>query len=192
MKKIIIISSLFFIISCSNTENEIEQAEKLIKDSYPNVSIENIRKVNENFFEVIIQGEIFYLSSDNEYLISGNLINLKTKENITEASRKERRLNVLENLSSENMVIYKPNKTNHILTIFSDTSCPYCQKFHDEIGQLVENNIEVRYVLFPRFGQDSDTYSQMISIWCSEDRNQALDNASVSYTHLTLPTNREV
>ena len=186
MKKIIIISSLFFIISCSNTENEIEQAEKLIKDSYPNVSIENIRKVNENFFEVIIQGEIFYLSSDNEYLISGNLINLRTKENITEASRKERRLNVLENLSSENMVIYKPNKTNHILTIFSDTSCPYCQKFHDEIGQLVENNIEVRYVLFPRFGQDSDTYSQMISIWCSEDRNQALDNA---FSDVTIATN---
>ena len=59
-------------------------------------------------------------------------------------------------------------------------------KFHDEIGQLVENNIEVRYVLFPRFGQDSDTYSQMISIWCSEDRNQALDNA---FSDVTIATN---
>ena len=177
MKNIIVILFTLFLFSCSQTGNEVDRAKQAIQESYPNISIEGIKKVDENFFEVIIQGEVFYLSSDYKYFVAGNIINIETKENITEASRKERRLSVLSSLNTKNMIVYKPNKTNHILTIFSDTSCPYCQKFHGEIDKLIENNIEVRYILFPRFGQNNETFTQMISIWCSEDRNQALDDA---------------
>lgn len=176
MKKIFAILLSTLIISCGNTKNETEQAKKLVEESYPNVAIESIEKINDSFFEVIIRGEVFYLSTDHKHLISGNLINIKTKENITETSRKKRRLYVLKELDPKNMVVYKPEQTKHVLTIFSDTSCPYCQKFHEEINKLVENNIEIRYVLFPRFGEDNDTFKKMISIWCSKDRNKALDN----------------
>ncbi|MEC9206006.1 MAG: DsbC family protein [Pseudomonadota bacterium] len=176
MKKIFAILLSILIISCGNTKNETEQAKKLVEESYPNVAIESIEKINDSFFEVIIRGEVFYLSTDHKHLISGNLINIKTKENITETSRKKRRLYVLKELDPKNMVVYKPEQTKHVLTIFSDTSCPYCQKFHEEINKLVENNIEIRYVLFPRFGEDNDTFKKMISIWCSKDRNKALDN----------------
>ena len=176
MKNISIIVLSLFIAGCSQTIDETEQARKSIQESYPDLSIESIKKVDENFFEVIIHGEIFYLSSDYKYFIAGNVINVKTKENITEVSRKSRRLSILENLNAENMIIYKPNKTNYILTIFSDTSCPYCQKLHEELDELIENNIEVRYILFPRFGQNTEAYVQMISIWCSDNQKTALDN----------------
>ena len=176
MKSISIIVLSLFIAGCSQTIDETEQARKSIQESYPDLSIESIKKVDENFFEVIIHGEIFYLSSDYKYFIAGNVINVKTKENITEVSRKSRRLSILENLNAENMIVYKPNKTNYILTIFSDTSCPYCQKLHEELDELIENNIEVRYILFPRFGQNTEAYMQMISIWCSDNQKIALDN----------------
>ena len=179
MKSISIIVLSLFIAGCSQTIDETEQARKSIQESYPDLSIESIKKVDENFFEVIIHGEIFYLSSDYKYFIAGNVINVKTKENITEVSRKSRRLSILENLNAENMIVYKPNKTNYILTIFSDTSCPYCQKLHEELDELIENNIEVRYILFPRFGQNTEAYMQMISIWCSDNQKTALDNENI-------------
>ena len=184
MKSISIIVLSLFIAGCSQTIDETEQARKSIQESYPDLSIESIKKVDENFFEVIIHGEIFYLSSDYKYFIAGNVINVKTKENITEVSRKSRRLSILENLNAENMIVYKPNKTNYILTIFSDTSCPYCQKLHEELDELIENNIEVRYILFPRFGQNTEAYMQMISIWCSDNhshRENSLISVSKEY-----------
>ncbi len=171
-----IIFLTLFLSSCTQTTDELDQAKDAITQSYPNLPIENIRKVDENFFEVVIQGEIFYLSSDYKYFFAGNVIDVKTKENITETSRKGRRLSILETLKTENMIVYKPEKTDYVLTVFSDTSCPYCQKLHEELDKLIENNIEIRYILFPRFGQNSDAYVQMISIWCSEDKKLALDN----------------
>jgi len=171
-----IIFLTLFLSSCTQTTDELDQAKDAITQSYPNLPIENIRKVDENFFEVVIQGEIFYLSSDHKYFFAGNVIDVKTKENITETSRKGRRLSILETLKTENMIVYKPEKTDYVLTVFSDTSCPYCQKLHEELDKLIENNIEIRYILFPRFGQNSDAYVQMISIWCSEDKKLALDN----------------
>ncbi|MED5274746.1 MAG: DsbC family protein [Pseudomonadota bacterium] len=171
-----IIFLTLFLSSCTQTTDELDQAKDAITQSYPNLPIENIRKVDENFFEVVIQGEIFYLSSDHKYFFAGNVIDVKTKENITETSRKGRRLSILETLKTENMIVYKPEKTDYVLTVFSDTSCPYCQKLHEELDKLIENNIEIRYILFPRFGQNSDAYVQMISIWCSEDQKLALDN----------------
>ena len=171
--------TIFLILSlssCSQNMDELDQAKKAIQESYPNLPIENIKKIDESLFEVVIQGEIFYLSADHKYFFAGNIIDVKTKENITETSRKGRRLSILENLKTENMIVYKPNKTDYVLTIFSDTSCPYCQKLHGELDKLIENNIEIRYILFPRFGQNSDAYMQMISVWCSKDKKIALDN----------------
>jgi thiol:disulfide interchange protein DsbC len=73
-------------------------------------------------------------------------------------------------------MIFKPKKTDHILTIFTDTSCPYCQKLHNEIPDLLENNIEIRYVLFSRNGNDVDAYQQLVSAWCSDDKVDALED----------------
>jgi len=73
-------------------------------------------------------------------------------------------------------MIFKPKKTDHILTIFTDTSCPYCQKLHNEIPDLLENNIEIRYVLFSRNGNDVDAYHQLVSAWCSADKLDALED----------------
>ena len=52
------------------------------------------------------------------------------------------RLSIIDSIDMKNLMVFKPNKTNHILTIFTDTSCPYCQKLHNEVPSLLENNIE--------------------------------------------------
>ena len=69
------------------------------------------------------------------------MIDLDTKESITENTKMNQRLSIIDSINNENFVIYKPKKTDHILTIFTDTSCPYCQKLHNEIPDLLDNNI---------------------------------------------------
>jgi thiol:disulfide interchange protein DsbC len=86
------------------------------------------------------------------------------------------RLSIIDSIDMKNYMIFKPKKTDHILTIFTDTSCPYCQKLHNEIPDLLENNIEIRYVLFSRNGNDVDAYKQLVSAWCSDDKVDALED----------------
>ena len=71
-----IIFLTLFLSSCTQTTDELDQAKDAITQSYPNLPIENIRKVDENFFEVVIQGEIFYLSSAHKYFFAGNVIDV--------------------------------------------------------------------------------------------------------------------
>ena len=73
--------TIFLILSlssCSQNMDELDQAKKAIQESYPNLPIENIKKIDESLFEVVIQGEIFYLSADLKYFFAGNIIDVKT------------------------------------------------------------------------------------------------------------------
>ena len=180
---IIFLLSITILASCSNTNNKdgaknnIDGAKKAIKDAYPDITVDNIRVFNDKFFEVTVQKEIFYMTKDYKNLIAGNIIELKTGENLTEKRKENARISLINNLDTNGMIIYKPKKTNHVLTVFTDTSCPYCKKLHDEIDNLITNNIEVRYVLFSRNGNNDDAFRQMVSIWCSSDRLKNLDAA---------------
>ena len=86
-------------------------------------------------------------------------------------------MSVLDTLDKNDTIIYKPEQTDHVITVFTDITCPYCKKLHNEISNLLENNIEVRYVLFPRNGIDDDAYTNMSSLWCSENRKNLLEKA---------------
>ena len=175
MKNILIAFSIF-LVSCSSSY-EVDDAEKVFTEKYPNLKIESIEKIDNSFFEIIIRDQIFYLTSDLKHLLAGNIINIKTGNNLTEARIKKHRLSLLENILDSDTVIYKPKKTSHVITIFTDVSCPYCKKLHDEIDKLLENNVEIRYVLFSRNGQDDGAYRDMVSIWCSVNKKELIKKA---------------
>lgn len=176
MKNIFLFITLTLLVSCVKKDNVDADIRETVSNAYPDVTIDEIKKIDENFHEIIINKKIFYATNDGKYLIVGNVINLNTKESITENTKMNQRLAVIDSIDMKNFILFKPKNSEHILTIFTDTSCPYCQKLHNEIPDLLENNIEVRYVLFSRNGNDVDTYQQLVSAWCSDDRIEALED----------------
>jgi thiol:disulfide interchange protein DsbC len=164
------------LVSCAKKDEVDLDIRKTVSNAYPDVVIDEIKKIDDNFHEIIINKQIYYATNDGKYLIVGNVINLNTKESITENTKMNQRLSIIDSIDMKNYMIFKPKKTDHILTIFTDTSCPYCQKLHNEIPDLLENNIEIRYVLFSRNGNDVDAYQQLVSAWCSDDKVDALED----------------
>ena len=173
MKNIFILLTVTLLISCAKKNNA--DIDKVVSEAYPNVKIDSIKKIDDNFHEILINNQIYYATNDGKYLIVGSVIDLDTKESITENTKMRQRLSIIESIEEKNLVIYKPTKTDYVLTIFTDTSCPYCQKLHDELPDLLENNIEVRYVIFSRNGSDVETYQQLLSAWCANDRLNAIE-----------------
>ncbi len=185
MKNIFLLLVLFLFLSCAKHEPSESQSPKSISEdalkdkilqSYPNISIGDIQKIDDNLFEILINKQIYYATSDGKFLIVGNIIDLDTKESITENTKMKQRVKIVNSINDSNMIIYKPNETKYILTIFTDSSCPYCQKLHNEIDDLVKNDIEVRYILFSRNGAEVEAYKQLVSAWCAEDRLEAIES----------------
>ena len=131
------------ITSCSNSPNSIDDAKDAMKEKYPNIKINSIEQVNDSFFEIIIQDQLYYLTSDFKHLIVGNVIDFKTGKNLTENRLREERIKYLSSIGDKNSIVYKPEKTRHTIVIFTDTSCPYCQKLHNEVNDLLLNDNEL-------------------------------------------------
>lgn len=147
-----------------------------LKKQFPQISIDSVTASPiSGLFEVSSNGNIFYVSGDGRYIVSGDIIDLKEgQKNLTEDTRKTERLKAISQFGESNMIIFSPKKPKYTLTVFTDVDCGYCRKFHSEITKMNELGIAVRYIPFPRSGPNSETFNKMQSVWCAKDRKQAL------------------
>jgi thiol:disulfide interchange protein DsbC len=102
-------------------------------------------------YEVIVNGQVLYLSEDGQFAVLGNLIDLSTSTNLTEARRGQMRIKAIEAVGEDNMVIFSPpTPAKHTITVFTDVDCVYCRRLHQDIASYLDKGIEVRYLMFPR------------------------------------------
>lgn len=126
-------------------------------------------------FEVITQGQIYYISESAQYLIDGNLIRLEDRTNLTESKLGSIQIGLVNALDEEDMLIYEPEiPSNRSITVFTDISCGFCRRLHAELDTLLENGVRVRYLLFPRAGLGSQGHKDLESVWCAEDPLEAM------------------
>jgi len=161
--------------------DDAEQAiRKTLKSLESEVPVESISSSPFNgLYEVKLQGgRVLYASADGQYLIQGYLFKMDNGKpvNLTEKAEREGVAKTINAIPSAEMVVYpaKGQAKSHI-TVFTDTTCPYCHKLHAEVAELNRLGIEVRYVAFPRQGLGSPGDEQLQAVWCSKDRNSALD-----------------
>src|SRR5690606_12134467 len=77
---------------------------------------------------------------------------------------------VINDIPTDELVVFAPPQPKTHVTVFTDVDCGFCRKLHEEVGQLNDLGIEVRYAAFPRAGMQSPTATTMRSIWCAEDQ----------------------
>lgn len=119
-----------------------------------------------------------YLIDNGRYVFIGDLIDLKTAQNLTELSRKAVVKNTLAQVSESDFVIYPAKGVEKTkLNVFTDTSCAYCRKLHAEVGYLQDAGISVRYLPFPRGGNRGPGYQDLKSVWCADDPLKAMNIA---------------
>ena len=106
----------------------------------------------------------------------GSLIDLSDGADLTEQARQADRSRAIEDYSVKDMIVYPSSgQAKSISTVFTDSSCPYCVKLHQEISILQEAGITVRYIAYPRGGPDSPGAVQMRSVWCDGNRVSAMN-----------------
>lgn len=162
-----------------------QQLLKIIPDA-PQAQIEP--SVIEGMYEVVVGPLVIYMSADGKYVFNGSLIDLETRENLTDTAKSGARKVALGKVSESSMISYPAKgKQKHVVTVFTDIDCPYCHKLHKEIPALNEAGITVRYMAYPRSGPDSLSYFKAVSTWCADNPAKAMDDAM---TGKNVPTKK--
>ena len=129
-------------------------------------------------FEVATDQGIFYVNADASNLIQGSLyqVNENGVTDLTEQAMSKVRQQAIQEFAGDT-INYPSENEKYSITVFTDINCGYCRKLHNEVAQLNQLGISVKYLAFPRGGLNSKTYQDMASIWCAEDSAQAMNNA---------------
>lgn len=128
-------------------------------------------------FEVRYGAQILYVTADGRFGIEGDIVDLQTRENITGTARASARIALLEALAGQTIDFAPAEGTRHVVHVFTDVECPYCQRLHGEMDRYNAHGIEVRYLAFPRRGVDSPGYRTLVNVWCAEDPRAAMTRA---------------
>jgi thiol:disulfide interchange protein DsbC len=127
-------------------------------------------------FQTKFGNKFGYLIDDGRYVFIGEMFDLERAQNLTEISRRVVIKDELDKVAESDMAIFPASETEKAqLTVFTDTSCPYCKKLHEEVGFLQQAGITVRYLPYPRGGERGPGYTTLKQVWCAEDKKVAMD-----------------
>ncbi len=137
------------------------------------------------YYQMVISGgTLLYVSEDGSHFFAGELYHVEPGAfvNATEAQRTSERKQLLADVDEESMIIFPAvGESKGILTVFTDVTCGYCRKLHEQMAEMNEAGIEVHYLAYPRSGIERDgvftnEYTETAKAWCAEDRNTAMTN----------------
>jgi thiol:disulfide interchange protein DsbC len=131
----------------------------------------------DGILQVQINGDIVYATDDGKYLLQGRIIDLDTREDLTETSKATLRKEILEQVDSSTQIKFSPEEPAYELMVFTDIDCGYCRKLHSQMAEYNKQGIAINYMAFPRAGIDSPSYDKAVSVWCADDQQDALTSA---------------
>lgn len=131
------------------------------------------------FLVELNSGEILYSDASGSYLFAGDMYqtNASGLVNLSAPRRQQRNLERIAAVPESEMIVFEPETVKSGVTVFTDVDCTYCRALHREIDELLALGIRVRYLAYPRGGEQAGSYEKMISVWCSEDPHKSLTQA---------------
>lgn len=147
------------------------------------------------FREVLVGGQVLYVSDDGRYLLQAQPYDLQTRSFAASEGLLAYRRKLLATAPVADRIVFAPPAPKYVISVFTDIECGYCRKLHSEIGELNKRGIAIEYLAYPRMGLGSQDYKDMVSVWCAADRRKALTDAKndrpVPAKSCTTPVNMQ-
>jgi thiol:disulfide interchange protein DsbC len=173
--KILIALFLFTLLSSAHAgENEIR---KSLQSKFPGIGkIEHIVKTPyAGLYEVIIDDQLLYTDAQGEYLFEGNVIESKSRRNLSDERRRVLFAIDFDKLPLELAVKKVKGNGKRKLAIFTDPNCSYCKRLEKELSRVTDVTLyRFMYPIFP--GSDEIVRN----VLCSKDSNKAWEDWMLS------------
>lgn len=177
--------------SASGTAGDMNVSPEQIKANLVKQvpGITQIDQVNpteiKGLYEVVVGRKIFYVSTDGKYAVFGNVVDLASKQSLT-----EQRMQALAKIDFSQLPLDLAIKQvngdgSRKIAVFTDPDCPYCKMFEKQVVSQLKD-VTVYSFLFPLpIHPNAATHAKQI--WCSKDRTATW--AAWMQKDVALPTN---
>lgn len=133
--------------------------------------------------EVQLNGtEYLYVSEDARYVFNGSLFEIRDSGpvNLSEQRVADVRAAGLKDIDNSELITFAAEDEKVALYVFTDVTCGYCRRLHQQMGQYNALGITIHYLAFPRGGMETRGADTMRAVWCANDRQQAMTEAKLS------------
>ena len=120
-------------------------------------------------YEVRIGTELVYTDALGDHLIQGNIIETKTRTDLTQVRIDKITAIDFAALPLKDAIVWKQGTGARKLVVFADPNCAYCKKFENDMQQV--KDVTVYTFLIPILGGDSPEKTR--NIWCAKDNSVA-------------------
>jgi thiol:disulfide interchange protein DsbC len=144
---------------------------KTIAERLPDFpAIDEVSKTTiPGIYELRIGNEVLYSDESGNHLIEGQLIDTKSKANLTEARVAKLTAIDFAALPLKDAIVWKQGSGARKLVVFADPNCGYCKRFEKDLQAV--KDLTVYTFLYPILGGDSPEKSR--NIWCAKDSTKA-------------------
>lgn len=126
-------------------------------------------------YEVVIGAQLLYFSKDGQFMMDGDLFDIKERKDLSSPVREKARAKIVTDAVEKGGITYKTKEEpKYKVTVFTDIDCGYCRKLHNEMDGYLEKGIQVSYLFMPRAGLKSNSYKKAVNAVCADDPNKAL------------------
>lgn len=160
------------VLLCTHVFAQEAQIRKNIAERLPQIRVvdEVTKTAIPGVYELRINGsEIFYTDAQANYLIEGNIIDVRAKRNLTEERITKLTSVKFQDLPLKDAFTVVRGNGKRKLAVFEDPNCGYCKRFERDLQKI--DNVTVYMFLYPILGPDSVEKSK--AIWCAKDPAKA-------------------
>ena len=128
------------------------------------------KSVIPGLYELRVNGtEIYYTDAQGNYLVQGNIIDIRNRRNLTEERVDKLTAVKFDSLPLKDAFTIVRGNGQRKLAVFEDPNCGYCKRFERDLQKV--DNVTIHMFLYPILGPDSVEKSK--AIWCAKDKGLA-------------------
>ena len=162
-------TACLLVVSLSSALAQEATIRKNLAERLPTLpKIDEVTKTPMNgLFEIRVNdSDIFYTDAEGNFLLQGNLIDTRSKRNLTEERTEKLNAVAFDSLPLKDAFTIVRGNGKRKMAVFEDPNCGYCKRFERDLQQV--NNVTVYMFLYPVLGADSIDKTK--NIWCAKDK----------------------
>ena len=173
----------------------LEEVRGIFKNIDPALVVEDVSPAPaRSLYQVTLRKEgkplVAYLDYSKEYLLTGQLIDIKNRRDLTQERVEESAAIDPKEIPLEHALVAGNPKGSKVMYLFSDPECPYCSTLHATVSELIREEPELKvYIILVPLDIHPDALWKTESIVCTAktDQKAALAMLERSYEKKELP-----
>ena len=147
-----------------------EKVKAEVRKKIPEAQVDSVRKVPFGaLYEVVVGGEILYTDEKASFIVLGSIVDMKTRENVTELRLRQLNRVAFDTLPLDQAIKIVRGNGSRRVAVFADPNCGYCKRFERDL--IGVSDITVYLFLYPVLSPDSVQKAR--AVWCAADRGKA-------------------